>query len=77
MVGNLALQVQLLLLEVEQGGMPAGASDADVVLGYASLGVLFSAMQTVRLEQAFCTHCAARSAPCQVGAALGMPAGQA
>lgn len=47
------LQVQLLLLEVEAGGMPPGANEADVVLGYASLGVLFSAMQTVRLGEEF------------------------
>ena len=47
MVANLNLQVQLLLLEVEQGAMPAGANEADVVLGYASLGVMFSATQTV------------------------------
>ncbi|GAB4816536.1 hypothetical protein N2152v2_003582 [Parachlorella kessleri] len=49
MVATLNLQVQLLLLEVEQGGMPAGATEADVVLGYASLGVMFSATQTVQL----------------------------
>lgn len=49
MVANLALQVQMLLLGVEREGTPPGATEADVVLGYACVGVLFSAMQTVQL----------------------------
>ena len=49
MVFNLQLQVQLLLLEVEQEGPAAGASQADSVLGVTTLGVLFAATQTVQL----------------------------
>ena len=48
MMSTLALQVQLLLLEVEQREPPPGLTEADVVLGYACLGVLFSATQAVR-----------------------------
>ena len=45
--GNLREEVQELLLDVEKSPAPLGCTQADVVLGFAALGVLVAAVQTL------------------------------